>query len=884
MPPPDGGRRCGPNDELEPRFPAGVHRDDDDDKRPIVNAQCPLFLWKPGMQRAEVAAVSRRSDDMARLVDPAHRERDIRHQRRARPMSGATAHKLERVAFTVSRLVEFSSIKELTAQTGHPPEDWPMVVLKEVVDNALDACEEAKIAPEITIAVSTHRIIRIVITDNGPGLPAETIEKILDYSVRVSSREAYVSPSRGQQGNALKCIIAMPFALDGKRGSTVIEAHGQAHRIAFTMDPIRREPKVSHEVVPSDIQNGTRITVHWPFNASHPLSAAKACFVQMACRYSTFNPHLTMRASWDGEEFLNISATGSDWRKWRTCDPTSAYWYKIDHFERCMSAHVARDLDQGRSGRTVREFVSEFRGLARSGKQKLVLAETGAANVPLATFFAGGRDGTASLLRSCKRHTKPVKPEDLGIVGEAHLRTHCQIRGGAPESFRYKRHLGMTESGLPYVVEAAFAFAPGRLPWQLITGVNFSVGVVNPFERTGLTQILADQHVNNWQPVILILHYTCPRVEFLDRGKGALSLPPEVRVDIGALIERVTREWAKQRTAELRSRRAERNRIANLIREAKQQERPVPAAPSGALAEVIHRASDEHGISVTDLTVLSSGNDPYRAYKHRAKAEWFAKVFQQLVPLGVTKHLRGFFYLLVSSPDISGPDGKPFVNDDDHWQIVQTASKAARWLGLVPFERIIDERNAPPEIFVPRVSPIAIDISASKDCVMTAGDTLPQPELSGFDGRQTHRIILFGEKSSLAEVLRPIAEAIGAEMILTTGESSDTQIAGMAKRADDDGRPTVVLYFSDFDPSGWQMPVSVARKLQALKDLYHPGLQISLYPVALTLEQIQTLGLPSAPLKPTEKRADHWRETHGHEQTEIDALVAHTPTSCNRRH
>ena len=73
-------------------------------------------------------------------------------------------------------------------------------------------------------------------------------------------------------------------------------------------------------------------------------------------------------------------------------------------------------------------------------------------------------------------------------------------------------------------------------------------------------------------------------------------------------------------------------------------------------------------------------------------------------------------------------------------------------------------------------------------------------------------------------------------------------IAGMAKRAAADDRPAVVFYFSDFDPSGHQMSVSVSRKLQALCDL-RPGLQISLRPVALTLEQVRDLGLPSSPLK-----------------------------------
>jgi hypothetical protein len=98
---------------------------------------------------------------------------------------------LQRVAFKTSRLAEFCGEKELTAQTGHTPEDWPLVIAKELTDNALDACEETEIAPEIIIEVSTKRG-EIFIADNGPGLPAEAIDGVLDYNVRVSSREASV--------------------------------------------------------------------------------------------------------------------------------------------------------------------------------------------------------------------------------------------------------------------------------------------------------------------------------------------------------------------------------------------------------------------------------------------------------------------------------------------------------------------------------------------------------------------------------------------------------------------------------------------------------------------------------------------------------------------
>ena len=47
--------------------------------------------------------------------------------------------------------------------------------------------------------------------------------------------------------------------------------------------------------------------------------------------------------------------------------------------------------------------------------------------------------------------------------------------------------------------------------------------------------------------------------------------------------------------------------------------------------------------------------------------------------------------------------------------------------------------------------------------------------------------------------------------------------------------------------------------------------------VALTLDQVIAFGLPSTPLKDTERRADRWQAIWGREQTEIDALIALHP-------
>ncbi len=112
--------------------------------------------------------------------------------------------------------MEFCSLRELQNQTGHDVQDWPLVVLKELLDNALDACEEAGVAPVIDISASP-KTGTIAIADNGPGVSERTIRAICDYNIRVSSREAFISPARGAQGNALETILAMGYVLDQER-------------------------------------------------------------------------------------------------------------------------------------------------------------------------------------------------------------------------------------------------------------------------------------------------------------------------------------------------------------------------------------------------------------------------------------------------------------------------------------------------------------------------------------------------------------------------------------------------------------------------------------------------------------------------------------------
>ncbi len=279
--------------------------------------------------------------------------------------------------------------------------------------------------------------------------------------------------------------------------------------------------------------------------------------------------------------------------------------------------------------------------------------------------------------------------------------------------------------------------------------------------------------------------------------------------------------------------------------------------------------------------------------------------------------------MLVSKGGVMKPDGAPYRNTakDFKW-LTEDAAKAARWLGKVSFDRIIDQRNDDPiehrggrsVIPTPGASVSATlfrgswetssEVTIGTPFVSFAlGDKAslsplacqPFPSLWGLDVEQPYCFAFFGEKSSLNEVLAPIARQYGANLYLCSGEISDTLVYHMARDADADGRPLVVFTFSDFDPAGHQMPVGVGRKLQALRDLEFPCLRAEVAPVSLTLEQVIAERLPTTFVKPKEQRRNKWDQAFGPAlraaglatgrepaQVEIDALAAIRPDVLRR--
>jgi DNA topoisomerase-6 subunit B len=438
-------------------------------------------------------------------------------------------HTLERTTFETSRLLEFFTEKELAMQIGVSREAWPTALLKELIDNALDACENAGIAPEIEITIEADSVS---VRDNGPGLPVETFKKSLDYLVRVSDKNHYISPTRGQLGNALKCVWAAPFVIDGEQGRVEVVTGGDIHRVDVTLDRIAQQPSLAHSIHPDGlVKNGTLVKMHWleiacylDGSKNHSFYKPTPTAFDLVRGYSLFNPHAAFTLRYLDQEPVTYQAIDPDYTKWKPSSPTSPHWYDAEQLRALIAAYVNNERSGGEA-RTVRAFVSEFAGLSSTAKQKKVTEALSLSGAYLHDLIRGDDIDLAivtDLLAAMRDESRPIKPKALGGLGKDNV-TRWLAQYCEPDSIRYKTIADNDNQDMPFVLELAMAYhANTEAQRDMFIGLNWTPALGVPFDT--LSTLLGEYRIDRQDPVILALHLACPRLDFTDRGKSRLDL------------------------------------------------------------------------------------------------------------------------------------------------------------------------------------------------------------------------------------------------------------------------------------------------------------------------------------------------------------------------
>jgi DNA topoisomerase-6 subunit B len=125
-----------------------------------------------------------------------------------------------------------------------------ITVVKELVDNSLDACEESRILPNIKISVKEVGSDRFKITveDNGPGIVPEKLTSAFG-KLLYGTKFHRLRMSRGQQGIGVSGSVLYSQLTTGKPTKITSSTGKDIHIFDLMIDVTKNEPNViSHKV------------------------------------------------------------------------------------------------------------------------------------------------------------------------------------------------------------------------------------------------------------------------------------------------------------------------------------------------------------------------------------------------------------------------------------------------------------------------------------------------------------------------------------------------------------------------------------------------------------------------------------------------------------
>jgi len=134
---------------------------------------------------------------------------------------------------------------------------------------------------------------------------------------------------------------------------------------------------------------------------------------------------------------------------------------------------------------------------------------------------------------------------------------------------------------------------------------------------------------------------------------------------------------------------------------------------------------------------------------------------------------------------------------------------------------------------------------------------------------QPRNVMICLEKDALSRIVSREANRFSVRTFPTRGYPSFSYVQEMSRYITNQlgGKPTVVLYFGDFDPSGIDIERDLAERLEK-----YGAEDFEVQRIALTADQIKKYRLPPNPVKMSDARADGFLEEHGDRAVELDAL------------
>ncbi len=452
------------------------------------------------------------------------------------------------------------SVSEFFAKNRHllgfdNPAKALLTTVKEAVDNALDACEEAEILPEILVTVFqlAEDRFKVVVEDNGPGIVRGQVPKIFG-KLLYGSKFHTLKQSRGQQGIGISAAGMYGLLTTGKP-VVIISRTGPrsaARHFELAINTKKNAPDLlSEEEVEWEKDHGTRVAIVLQGTYKKGRHSIDKYLKQVAVT----NPHARIvytppAKNGESESIVYDRATEDLPREPREIRP----------HPHGVELGVLLKMLQDTGARNVQSFLQkEF---SRVGNKVItdLFVELGKAKVAMTprsrprTLARGDAEALHSALSRVKIMAPPT--DCLSPVGEEVLCKALENRVEADFYTTVTRPPAVYR-GNPFQVEAGLAYGGNLSGDELIELYRYANRVPLQYQRgaCAISKAVTELPWRNYRisqsrgampsgPMVLVVHIASVWVPFTSESKEAVAHYPEILKEIRLALQECGRRVA----------------------------------------------------------------------------------------------------------------------------------------------------------------------------------------------------------------------------------------------------------------------------------------------------------------------------------------------------
>jgi len=447
------------------------------------------------------------------------------------------------------------SVSEFFAKNRHllgfdNPSKALLTTVREAVDNALDACEEAHILPELRIEIvpAGEDRYRVIVQDNGPGIVRAQVPKIFGQLL-YGSKFHTLRQARGQQGIGISAAGMYGMLTSGKPMLifTRTSKKEPAHYFEVRIDTTRNRPEILKEQeIEWECDHGTCIEISLAGTYKRGRHSVDGYLRQVAIA----NPHA--RISYIPP---SVDGNGEPMVFERVSDELPPEPKEIKPHPYGVELGVLLKMLKSTDTRNIRSFLqSEFsRVSGRAADEITTLAQIEGKARPAKVSLE-----IAERLHRAMNGVKLMAPPTNCIVpiGEELLETALREEVEA-NFYAVASRPPTVYRGNPFLIEAGVAWG-GDLPGDdLVTLYRFANRVPLLYQQSAcaITKAVIGVDWKNYQlsqargalpsgPAMLLVHVASAWVPFTSESKESVAHYPEILKEIRLALQECGRKLA----------------------------------------------------------------------------------------------------------------------------------------------------------------------------------------------------------------------------------------------------------------------------------------------------------------------------------------------------